>query len=427
MALNVYVNAEDVNAGVIKYTFATICFNKSVECTFVDSNSLAQITIGISAEDTIRVSKNFFTQLQQGTFSNTEVLNANGLITCNDGATDYLSTIYYYINSLQEYNSSEVDELGRFKYKASLQYKWNCVDQNKVQLLINEFWNSIPQLAQTETSRRNSTVFLTHDIDSIYGAIKEDGFYALKNLQIGAIFRLMMNTAMSRPDWLNMDKIMAIEDEYGFRSTFYWLLIKGAENSDYNFKSELVQSAFKNVKQKGWENGLHKSMGGKTFAEEMSIYSRTPNGNRFHYLKFALPQGYDEIEQSKIPLDTSLGFSEVLGFRNSYGLPFMPYNLKQNRVYNFVEVPQLIMDRTFFREKKSVAEIKKQLIDFFEANNYNTVFTINWHNNFFTHLKYGGYLQLYKDILAYFRDNNTAGITQSELIKEYYKPELYRF
>ena len=418
MPLRIHISTDVQYPEVVKYTLRTICFNKKSECVFVADKTNADITVGVGNENDIKVSPTFY--------GDTTSLDSDFKVCLEDRSIDYILTIFYYLNSLQEYNSKDVDEYGRFKFVNSIQNKLNCTDTNLVQQWIDELIGSQPKLSSLIGKNRKSKFFLTHDIDSVYGAIKEDGFYALKNIQFSEMFRLMFNAAFAKPDWLNMDKIINIEDEYGFKSTFYWLLIKDKLNSDYNFASAKIQKEFKCVADKGWENGLHKSMSQNSFADEIKIFGSKPKGNRFHYLKFDLPKGYDIIEASGIPLDTSLGFSEALGFRNSYGSPFMPYNLQTKKTYNFVEAPQLIMDRTFFKDRKGISEIKRDLINFFEMNKHDCVFTINWHNNFFTELKYKGYVELYRGLLEYFKESEIECITQSEIIKEYYKPELYR-
>ena len=45
------------------------------------------------------------------------------------------------INSLQEFNveKKDLDDLGRFKYSSSYQYRFNNINENLVETLINNF------------------------------------------------------------------------------------------------------------------------------------------------------------------------------------------------------------------------------------------------------------------------------------------------
>ena len=420
--INIYIAPDTAFAELIKHTLHTVFFNKGLQCTFTNNAENAFLTIGYSDQNDLVVSEQFHQLLSQNVFTHTQQLTDNGNIVNKFGNTDFISTISYLINSFQEYNDIDPDQYGRFKYTNSLQHKLNSIENNTVQQIIDHLFQSHPKLKDLPTTTRKSRVFLTHDIDSVYGSVTEDGRFALERLMPFEILRLIYNAYIGTPDWLNMDKIMKIEDEYGFKSTFYWLLVKNKQNSDYDFHSPAIRKVFKEVLSKGWECGIHKSMGDSGFDAEIKTYGSQPEGNRFHFLKFTLPGGYDLIEQHRLKLDTSLGFSPVFGLRNSYGQPFVPFNLIKNRPYHFVEAPQIMMDRTFFNLGMPLHEIKKKFFDFVEQNKANCVFTLNFHNNFFTELKYAGYTQLYRDILAGLKEMGIEGISQSQIIDEYYNP-----
>ena len=347
-SIYIYISPDSAFQELIKHTLNTVFFNKGLHCSFTNTKENALLTIGYAEQNDLVISERFHQLLSQNIFNHTQQLTDNGNIVNKFGSTDFISTISYLVNSLQEYNDTDPDQYGRFKYTNSLQYKLNSIENNTVQQIIDHLFKSHPKLKDLPTTQRKSRVFLTHDIDSVYGAVKEDGRYALEGMMPSQIIRLIYNAYIGTPDWLNMDRIMKIEAEYGFKSTFYWLLVKNKQNSDYDFHSPAISKAFNSVKNNGSENGLHKSMGDSSFADEIKTFGSQPQGNRFHFLKFSLPGGYDLIEQNGLKLDTSLGFSPAFGLRNSYGQPFVPFNLKENRPYNFVETPQLMMDRTFF-------------------------------------------------------------------------------
>ena len=78
---------------------------------------------------------------------------------------------------------------------------------------------------------------------------------------------------------------------------------------------------------------------------------------------------YREVEEAGLKLDTSLGFTEQWGFRNSYGLPFMPYDQERERVLKIVEAPLHVMDRTFYRDQVHASQASPMVIDWMEQNN----------------------------------------------------------
>jgi hypothetical protein len=391
-----------------------------------EKNVQADIALTKSDGDALHIGEKlnsyFFTgpgQFDASAFTSLQP-DSDGYIRHNN-AVDHLSTAFYLINSLQEYSGQGHDNLGRYMYINSLQHQRGNVTENVVQKCFDE----ISKVAGIKKKEKKSAFFLTHDIDIIHGAILEDGFNVLKKGRIDQFLKLLFNVAMGRPDWLNIDKIMAIESEYDCKSVFYWLVNKGIinkreRNSDYVFGSPKIQHAFRQVESKGFENGLHKSISAESFENELKKFGRLPLGNRYHYLKFSLPRAYHDIENAGLQLDASLGFAEEIGFRNSYGLPFNPYNMTERKPFSFIEAPLHIMDRTFFQyQKLDVIAAERKIFDFFEKNMNDCVFSILWHNNFFTNYKFKGYLGLYKNVLAFIRDNNFKTLSQHEIIKNY--------
>jgi hypothetical protein len=349
-----------------------------------------------------------------------------------EGKTDYIAAIFYLVNCLQEYDAKEFDIYDRFPITNSIQKKQGTLHQNTVQKLIDELCVINPKLSQLNTVSRRSGFFLTHDIDTVYGAKNQNGKHALQNNQYHKIPRLLWNHYAGKPDWLNMDKIMALESQYGYTSTFYWLVEKDKQNADYDLHSPVIASQITLIEKNGFENGLHKSLREATISKELeglnSTNSKTMTvGQRYHFLKFNLPDAWADIEQSGLKLDTSLGYSQDFGYRNSYGLPFMPFNLKMKRVFDFIEVPMNIMDGNFFYQGKTPVQAERELIDWLDQNKTNSIITINFHNNFFDQMRYAGYDHLYELLLKYFKEENLTCMSQKTLITEYYKPELYNY
>lgn len=401
----------------VRYTLEQFAINRKVNASF----SSTGFFISDSEKAPVRISKKFIQNYTTRTFGHEENLGAEGFIEHEDGSRDYVSTAFYMLACLQEYNpASARDSIGRFRYSESYQAKFKNAGHNIVQ----QCFDKLAEHLGIRSTPVPTRFFLSHDIDTVYESILQDGFYALKRGRIDIIFNLLVNVAMSRPDWLNIDRIMKIESAYDVRSTFFWIVNKGKagalKNADYDFNSTRIQKLVQRVEKEGFENGIHKSISPDSFQAELDQFEQKPIANRFHYLKFNLPSGFDALEASGLKIDASLGFAENIGFRNSYGLPYHPFNLKTRKAYSFVEVPLHVMDTTLFKyNKANLSETKNTLFNFFEANRSNCVLSVLWHNNFFTEYKYKGYLDLYKSILSYLKDNNLRTISQQEIIDQH--------
>lgn len=335
--------------------------------------------------------------------------------------------LFYLLNSLDEINAdaSCFDELGRFTYASSYQKQYQ-IAPNRVLDLILETCRTVPFLKTSFVyTPQPASFFLSHDIDSLYGSTLQDGLWAVKNFRPDVLLKLFANCIQQKPHWFNIDQIMNLESEYDFRSTFYWLVNRGKidqrqSNADYSISSPRLQETLQQVKRRGFENGLHKSISEQNIKEEAKRLPGNIVGNRYHYLKFRLPQAYEAIESSGLSLDASLGFAEKAGFRNCYSFPFSPYNFIKGEAFHFLEVPLTLMDGTFHRYAKvPVNKTAEQIISFIENFKENALLSILWHNTFFTQYKYKGYLNEYKKILAYLYEAKLNNLNQTEIIKQF--------
>lgn len=422
--MKVYIEPGFVGYNELLYSLKLFFFNKGVQYTLVEDISQADVIFSGEKND-FPIAAHFYEKIKQGIFEWRNFLKDDIYIRTEKGVIDYFATIFYLVNCLQEYGSTQTDEIGRFQYKNSLQKQFGAVQRNIVQEIFNEL-ATFPVFSRVITKRSApSKIFLSHDIDTVYGALTQDGFYALNQSRVDVMLKLLMNAVMAKPDWLNMDKIMHIEDEYSFRSTFFWLVNKGKinkrlTNSDYNIRSKKIQQIISNIDSNGWNNNLHKSVSLEPFAIEINKAGFPVTGNRYHYLKMNVPNSFVEIEQAGLKFDASLGFAEHYGFRNNYGQPFQPYNMKKQTAFKFIEIPLHVMDTTFHRYMHTpVLKVSNYIIDFFEKNKYDTLFSVLWHNTYFSNYKFAGYMKAYKNLLTYFYENKMECVTPSQIIAEH--------
>jgi hypothetical protein len=418
--VKVFIQNNPLYYACVKYTLGIFASNKKIEIEFVNETGGADLRIDETPDSDFPLAIDFYKGLKENKFGHENYFLRDCIVLTHDAKPDLLATCFYMLNSLQEYNSDKPDAVGRFRYENSYQYKFNNIRENSVQKNFDKLIQH-PKFSWAPAKNEPSSVFISHDIDNVNSAWKEDGFAASKKGQVHNVFRLLINAAMQKPDWFNMDKIMAMHDEAGLKSTFFWLANQGRSanglyNADYDVRSKKVQSTIASVKQKGFENGIHKSVSDESFESESGKLGFKPLANRYHYLKFNLPDAYNELEQGGIKLDASLGFSEQFGFRNSYGQAFQPFNSEKQKPYNFVEIPLHVMDRTFYYMKTPTNRVSEKVINFFEANKFNCTLSLLWHNNFFNSIKYNGYMTEYKKIITYLYENNFKSLTQQEII-----------
>jgi hypothetical protein len=174
------------------------------------------------------------------------------------------------------------------------------------------------------------------------------------------------------------------------------------------------------VQQSKGVNALHKSSKAKPIQHELQRTSFLEAINRYHFLLFNLPQHAKEINQS-VKQDYSYGFAEEMGFRNSYSLPFHPFDFMNWRPFQFIEVPLHIMDSTFYTYLESSPEqAERRIIDFLAAHRRGSCLSILWHNEFFTPFKYAGWGAVYEEILKFlFEENAYQCLLPNEIEQKY--------
>lgn len=420
--MKVYIKPNTSYYSAIKYVLKLIEKNQNISFLFVESASKSEIIWDHTHSNSEFILLEFYDGLQKKdfNFNHQQIFKTEQTVIDKTGKEDIIATIFYMVNSLQELNPNinSLDKFGRFKYEASYQSKYKSIEENLVQKKINTFCES----HQIKGTKRRSTFFISHDIDTMYGSILEDGFWAVKNFKISTILKLIIWEISRKPHWKNIDKIVNIDSEYDIRSTFFWLVNKGVgvnniKNADYNISKE--QALLNYVNQFGLTNGLHKSCTETSINDELKKEKNLSNYNRYHFLNFLPHKDWKKISDSDLEFDSSLGYAEHFGFRNSYGSAFQPFNIEENKPYDFIEAPLNFMDGTFNRYMKiPTNKLADIIIEFYEKNPYYCNFSLLWHNTYFTDYKYNSFIDEYKKIIAFIFENKIESITPKELIKE---------
>lgn len=302
----------------------------------------------------------------------------------------------------EEYNPSFLDIHQRFPYYLSRHR--NIFEPVASKFLIEN------GLKVEYPENKKFAVCLTHDIDVVNFPKPDIFFGAAKSLTQGkiknAIKISLSNIYKKWNPWWNFKDIMALEDKYNAKSSFYFLALN-KDDLDFNFKIEDLEHEITNIADSGWEVGLH---GGheaynnldKLIKEKKNlerVLGKEVTGFRNHYLKFKVPDTWEFLSKAGFKYNTTFGYADCVGFRNGMCHPFKPFNLNTNKPIDILEIPLTIMDTTLYNymklDIKSSWDITRLLIDTVQKNN--GIITILWHNTFMI----GENLKFYENILKY--------------------------
>lgn len=335
---------------------------------------------------------------------------------------DPLAEAFYRLNCLQEYHLTpeKKDAYGRIRYEYSTQSMDDNIYKDIVSNLFLEFLHRYIPKPQLNV-RVKSAILLSHDIDRLYGGLRDQ----VKNIfkksfitNVGVIFRHILGI---RKCWDSFNEIQSLEEKFGARSIYYFLPFKGEisniDQADYRISD--VQLQINKIIQTGCEIGLHKSSNDSaSYKSELELITHTlPTSNRNHYLRYRLPQDWIAMEKAGIELDSGLGFSSMPGLRNNYPLPFQPF--AGGRKLKLIVIPLVIMDTTF--DKYFSAE---DIITFFEEMrnqwNYGYCVSVLFHNNYLTPHFHKNFHTAYRDLLELCVKNKITFLTTANIKKIFF-------
>ena len=267
-------------------------------------------------------------------------------------------------------------------------------------------------------------VALTHDVDRIVKTYQyfTHFFKAIKNKNFKeAVYHINSINKRDEVYW-NFDEIIDIENKYGVKSTFFFLIesipFKFYDISNwklslgrYDINDPRILAIMRYLDENGWEIGLH----GSYFSykdinllinEKMAIEKQLGHsvmGIRQHYLNLN-EKTWSLQKEAGFCYDTSWGFANAIGFKEDKSKPFHPF------ADNFTVFPLAIMDLCYIKitNRKTILNdiIKK-------CNEKETILVIDWHSNNFHEKEYPGYKKAYSDIIETCLYNNAMFNTLS--------------
>lgn len=259
---------------------------------------------------------------------------------------------------------------------------------------------------------------ISHDIDHIgLSRFQESQRFRLRRSPkyIYRIVKLLVDiytkaTAKDHPLWCYEEWVKFIKS-VGYKSTFFVYIdpvnVKNRHKFDnlfdlndtvrFNKKKMSVSEMILEIKNEGFEIGLHGSI---LSAECNDLYMEQKQMlesvigdkiyvTRQHFLRHNIEVTPEVHFNSKVLVDSTLGFNKSIGFRAG---TCMPYVLKSDGSNNLFEIPMEIMDGALFTtnalELNEDLAIKKafKVMDYCEE--VGGVLTINFHPNYISNLKW---------------------------------------
>jgi len=353
---------------------------------------------------------------------------------------DIIASIFFMITRYEEVVIRERDKFDRFPATESLAYKENFLDRPIVNEYIELLWNWIDGFHSGIQRKKlwgdkEFVVALTHDIDSwlrypkgrppLFSIMRalSNGKFTLSFKFFSDYIRAVMHLKED-PRETSINYIINLEMNFGFRSSFYFLVEKGKFGTDYNLKSKKVRKVLSELQAHDFETGFH--AGFNTYKDENLFLKEKEYlqahigtklyGNRQHYLRWENPTTWRIVENAGLMYDTTLGYSKQVGFRAGICHPYKPFDLFDNKVFNFWEVPLMIMDVSLLSYKEPFKVIDSIIK---EVKKHHGVCVMLWHNSSLCELYSPLLAKLYEKVMQKLLRENVTVSSLVNIIEKY--------
>ncbi len=228
-------------------------------------------------------------------------------------------------------------------------------------------------------------------------------------------------TSSDDPLW-NFDLWADLEDQFGFRSTFFVMALDGlgaVNDGGYRLYDQVkfrgVRQPFRRVlrtlRRDGWEVGLHGSIDSHTDADMLTCQkarleaalSEPVLGVRQHHLMFRIPDTWQAQSEAGFQYDSTCGFNKRVGFRAGTGLPFQPYDEKLEKPFPVIEAPLVIQDGAIMGEEPTnIDQASTRCIRILEnIKDAGGLGCLLWHPHVAHERRYSGWFQVYCNLLQW--------------------------
>ncbi len=276
---------------------------------------------------------------------------------------DIFAASFYLISRYEEYLPHVKDKHGRYTAEQSLAFKYRFLEKPVVDIWAYKLLEALKErFPDYEYKQRKYEFISTVDIDNAYaykyksfvrrvgGFFKDLLFFKLVN--VWNRFAVALN--IKRDPFDTFEQIINIRKEKNIKTIFFFLIgdyttfdtnVSASKNKFRLLIKEMVDYALV---------GLHPSYFTMTNASLLKkeklrlegIINMPIQRSRQHYLRFSLPETYQNLIDLEIEEDYSMGYASNVGFRAGTCTPFYFYDLDFEIQTPLKVFPFALMDTT---------------------------------------------------------------------------------
>jgi peptidoglycan/xylan/chitin deacetylase (PgdA/CDA1 family) len=332
---------------------------------------------------------------------------------------DIFAASFYLISRYEEYLPHVKDNHGRYTAEQSLAFNNNFLEKPVVDIWAYKFLNALKEkFPEYEYKKRNYAFISTLDIDNAF-------CYKHKSLlrSIGGFFndlfkfrvlnvwnRFAVVFKIKKDPFNTFQKILRIKKQYNIKTVFFFLVgdyttfdtnVSASKNKYRLLIKEMVDYAIV---------GLHPSyftmknvaLLKKEKQRLQDITNMPVIRSRQHFLRFNLPETYQNLIDLEVEEDYSMGYASNVGFRASTCTPFYFYDLDFEiqtplKIFPFALMDTTLNDYMKLTPKQSLGRIRDLKN---EVKAVNGTFITLFHNETLSnYLRWKGWRRLYESTI----------------------------
>jgi len=290
-----------------------------------------------------------------------------------DVCADILANAFYFLTSWSErlVRGAPTRGLSAASVFARLQVPIDIVDRYLARLVdvlqrLLERLNLAPAVGPDWGEGRRYAVVLSHDVDFLPSGMGDVLIQGAKTFArhlvrqadpvdaARALAGLVSAVARGRDPYGCVPHIIHEEQCRGVRASFQVAVGRRHQNDvRYRVEDDKVRDYLRVIPESGFDLCLHGSylstQNSAWYVEEAELLAARlgrPLGSRQHYLSFEYDTLFSAQEQAGIQYDMSMGFPDAPGPRAGFSFPYFPFNLRENRPYDVLEISLFLMDVT---------------------------------------------------------------------------------
>ena len=334
---------------------------------------------------------------------------------------DIFAASFYLISRYEEYLVSKLDRFGRYDPRNSIAWKKSFLFEPIVNIWIGWLSTILQQSFSELPIKEPVYKFMpTIDVDNAYaysnkGIIRQIG--GLGQSLVRADFtdftrRLKVFSGRIADPFDTYEALYQIHYRYNLSPVYFFLLANyGGLDKAVPIHNKKFQELILLHSQKH-KVGIHPSFSSffdftvleNEIATLAELLSQDVTNSRFHFVKFALPNNYENLIKLNVTDDYSMGYPSRIGFRCGYAGEYQFFNLQTNRATSLVIHPFQVMDaalNSYMKLSPDDAVFQtRQIID--KIKEVGGTFSLLWHNE--SLCNYGawqGWAPVYEQIVRY--------------------------